>query len=118
MAGNFDMSALLEQAQAMQAQLQRAQQELQETEVTGSAGGDLVTATVNGSMELLRLEIKPEAVDTDDLEGLADLVVAAVRSAHHNAQALAASKLGPVTGGLGDMAGGMPGLGGLPGLGG
>jgi len=92
----------------MQAQLQRAQEELQETEVTGSAGGDLVTATVNGAMELLKLDIKPEAVDPDDVDGLADLVVAAVRTAHHNAQALAASKLGPMAGGLG----GMPGLGG------
>ncbi|HIT74474.1 MAG TPA: YbaB/EbfC family nucleoid-associated protein [Candidatus Avipropionibacterium avicola] len=108
------MNALLEQAQAMQAQLQQAQEELAETEVTGTAGGDLVTATMNGSMELLTLDIRPEAVDPDDLEGLSDLVVAAVRDAQHNVQALASSKLGPLAGGGGDALGGM----GLPGLGG
>lgn len=111
MFGDTDMNALLEQAQAMQAQLQRAQEELAETEVTGTAGGDLVTATMNGSMELLKLDIKPEAVDPDDIEGLSDLVVAAVRDAQHNAQALASSKLGPMAGGMGDGLG-LPGLGG------
>ncbi|MFW6599195.1 YbaB/EbfC family nucleoid-associated protein [Propionibacteriaceae bacterium Y2011] len=108
MFGQGDMQGLLEQAQAMQAQLARAQEELQATEVTGSAGGDLVTAKVNGSFELLSLDIKPEAVDADDIDGLADLVVAAVRDAHNNAKALASSKLGPMADGLG----GMPGLGG------
>jgi len=110
--GNTDMNALLEQAQAMQAQLQSAQEELKDTEVTGTAGGDLVTATMNGSMELMKLDIKPEAVDPEDVEGLSDLVVAAVRDAQHNAQALANSKLGPLAGGadLGGM--GLPGMGG------
>ncbi|XSS43297.1 YbaB/EbfC family nucleoid-associated protein [Propionibacteriaceae bacterium Y1685] len=95
------MNALLQQAQQMQAQLQAAQEELKQTEVKGSAGGDLVTATVNGSFELLSLDIKPEAVDADDIDGMADLIVAAVRDAHTNAQALASSKLGPMAGGLG-----------------
>jgi nucleoid-associated protein EbfC len=102
-----DMSGLLAQAQAMQEQLINAQQELAEMQIEGSAGGDLVTATVTGSGELVGLVIKPEAVDPDDTETLADLVVAAVRDATNKAQAVAASKLGPLAGGLG-MGGGLP----------
>ena len=102
-----DMSGLLAQAQAMQEQLLNAQQELAEMQIEGSAGGDLVTATVTGSGELVGLVIKPEAVDPSDAETLADLVVAAVRDATNKAQAVAASKLGPLAGGLG-MGGGLP----------
>lgn len=98
-----DMSGLLAQAQAMQAQLMSAQQELAEATVEGSAGGDMVTATVTGAGELVGLVIKPEAVDADDTETLADLVLAAVRDANSRAQALAASKLGPLAGGLGGL---------------
>ncbi len=101
-----DMSGLLAQAQAMQAQLVAAQQELAEATVEGSSGGDVVTATVTGAGELVGLVIKPEAVDPEDTETLADLVLAAVRDANHQAQALAASKLGPLAGGLGG--GGLP----------
>ena len=96
-----DMSGLLAQAQAMQQQLLTTQQELAETEVQGTAGGDLVTATVTGTGELVGLIIKPEAVDPEDTETLADLILAAVRDANHQAQALAQSKLGPLAGGLG-----------------
>ncbi|HET9873997.1 MAG TPA: YbaB/EbfC family nucleoid-associated protein [Propionibacteriaceae bacterium] len=101
-----DMSGFLAQAQAMQQQLLQAQQELAETEVQGSAGGDLVTATITGAGELIGLTIKPEAVDADDTETLADLVLAAVRDATNKSQALAAAKLGPLAGGLGG--GGLP----------
>ena len=100
-----DMSGLLAQAQAMQAQLMQAQQELAETTVEGTSGGGLVTATVSGAGELTGLVIKPEAVDGDDTETLADLVLAAVRDATAQSQALAAAKLGPMAGGLG---GGLP----------
>ncbi len=102
-----DMSGLLAQAQAMQQQLFTAQQELADARVDGTSGGDLVTATVTGAGELVGLVIKPEAVDPDDTETLADLVLAAVRDANTQAQALAASKLGPLAGGMG---GGLPGL--------
>jgi DNA-binding YbaB/EbfC family protein len=97
-----DMSGFLAQAQAMQQQLLQAQQELAETEVSGSAGGDLVIATVRGNGELIGLVIKPEAVDADDTETLADLVVAA----NNKVQAVTAAKLGPLAGGLGG--GGLP----------
>ncbi len=96
-----DMSGLLAQAQAMQQQLLQAQQELAEAKIEGSAGGNLVTATITGAGELIGLVIKPEAVDPDDTETLADLVIAAVRDATTKSQALAAAKLGPLAGGLG-----------------
>jgi nucleoid-associated protein EbfC len=102
-----DMSGLLAQAQAMQEQLMNAQQELAELQVEGSAGGGLVTATVTGAGELVGLVIKPEAVDPEDTETLADLIVAAVRDATNTAQTVAASKLGPLAGGLG-IGGGLP----------
>ena len=102
-----DMSGLLAQAQAMQEQFLNAQQELAEMQVDGSAGGDLVIATVTGAGELVGLEIKPEAVDPSDTETLADLIMAAVRDATNKAQAVAASKLGPLAGGLG-LGGGLP----------
>ena len=98
-----DMSGLLAQAQAMQQQLLDAQRELAEATVEGSAGGDLVIATVSGAGELLGLVIKPEAVDPEDTETLADLVLAAVRDATGKSQALAAAKLGPLTGGMGGL---------------
>ena len=98
-----DMSGLLAQAQAMQQQLLDAQRELAEATVEGSAGGDVGTATVSGAGELLGLVIKPEAVDPEDTETLADLVLAAVRDATGKSQALAAAKLGPLTGGMGGL---------------
>ena len=114
--GGFDMSELLAQAQAMQSQLMEAQANLENQEVEGTAGGGLVTALVSGTGELLSLTIHPQAVDKDDTETLADLIVAAVRDASENAKEVAARAMGPLAGGLG---GGLPGLGGgLPGLGG
>jgi DNA-binding YbaB/EbfC family protein len=94
------MQQLMKQAQKMQQQLAAAQAELAAAEVTGTAGGGLVSATMTGSGELTALTISPEAVDPDDVETLQDLVVAAVRDASRAANALAATTMGPVTGGL------------------
>jgi DNA-binding YbaB/EbfC family protein len=106
-----DMSALLAQAQAMQNQLLAAKDELASTTVTGSAASGLVTATVTGTGELVRLDIKPEAIDPDDTETLADMVVAAVRDANQNAETLAQEKMGAASGGFGgDIGAGMPDL--------
>lgn len=108
--GTPDMQQLMQQAQQMQQSLMSAQNELAQAEVKGTAGGGLVTATVNGVGELQRLDIKPEACDPDDTETLADLVVAAVRDAASNAQTLASQKLGPLAKGLGGLGGlGLPG---------
>lgn len=106
--GMPDMQQIMQQAAQLQEQLMSAQQELEEIEVSGTAGGGLVTAKVSGSMELRGLTIDPKVVDPDDVDTLSDLVVAAVRDATHNAQQLAAEKMGPLAGG-----GGMPDLGGL-----
>jgi nucleoid-associated protein EbfC len=110
--GQPDMASLLKQAQQMQQQLAAAQQELAHAEVTGSAGGGLVTATMTGDGELTALTIAPAAVDPDDVETLQDLVVAAVRDAKRAADELAARTMGPLAGGLGGPGGGL----GLPGF--
>ncbi len=99
--GPPDMQSLLAQATAMQEQLMAAQEQLAVTEVDGTSGGGLVTATVNGNGELLGLRIAPEVCDADDTETLADLVVAAVRDAASNAGRAAAEQMGGIAGGLG-----------------
>ena len=106
------MAQLLKQAQQMQQQLVAAQEELAQREVTGSAGGGLVTATMTGSGDVTAITIAPAAVDPDDLETLADLVVAALHDAKRAADELAASAMGPLAGGLGGPGGGL----GLPGF--
>jgi nucleoid-associated protein EbfC len=108
--GGFDMNALLQQAQAMQDQLVAAQEQLQETEVEGSAGG--VTVTVNGTGELRKVDVKPgsfDGNDAEDLGDLGDLVVAAYRDAKAKADQLASDTLGPLAGGMGGAGGGLPG---------
>jgi DNA-binding YbaB/EbfC family protein len=102
------MQELLKQAQKMQQQMMAAQQELEAAEVEGTAGGGLVTAKVSGVGELLALSIDPKAVDPDDIEMLADLVVAAVRDATGNAKTLQAGKMGPLAGGAAGL--GIPGF--------
>jgi DNA-binding YbaB/EbfC family protein len=100
-SGGPDLSAILAQAQQMQRDLVAAQEQLGHEEVTGSAGGGLVTATMTGSGELTAVTIAPSAVDPDDVETLQDLVVAAVRDASRAAAELTAERMGPLTGGLG-----------------
>ncbi len=95
---NIDMNGLFAQAQVMQAQLAQAQKELAESTFSGTAGGGLVNAVVSGSGELQSLEIKPEAVDPEDTETLADLVVAAVRDASAKASAKQASLMPRIPG--------------------
>jgi DNA-binding YbaB/EbfC family protein len=105
---------MLRQVQQMQAAMAQAQQEIAATEVTGSAGGGMVTATVTGNGDLKAITIDPGAVDPDDVEMLQDLVVAAVTEARRSAEQLAQEKMGAITGGLGNLMGGM-GLN-LPGM--
>lgn len=79
---NFDLGALMAQAQQMQAQFAAAQDQLAEAEVTGTSGGDLVTVVMRGTGDISSLVIKPEACDPEDTETLADLIIAAVRDAN------------------------------------
>jgi len=105
--GNMgNMNKLLKQAQKMQADMARVQEEVAQIEIEGSAGGDMVVAKVNGANELLSLKIDPEAVDPEDVETLEDLVMAAVNSAMQQAKAKSEEMMGQVAGGMG----GMPGM--------
>lgn len=106
--GQPNMQQLMKQAQKMQQELLAAQEELASTEVTGTAGGGLVSATVTGGGELRALVIDPSVVDPQDVETLQDLVVAAVRDASRAAQDLAGQRMGPLTQGMGGL--GLPGM--------
>jgi nucleoid-associated protein EbfC len=104
------LSSLLAQAQQMQQQLLAAQDELARTEVTGTAGGGVVTATITGAGELTGLVIDPKAIDPGDPEGLADLVIAAFRDARRAAAELQQEAMGPLAGVLGGGGLSLPGM--------
>jgi nucleoid-associated protein EbfC len=103
-----DMNKMLQQVQDMQAQMARAQEELAKETVEASAGGGMVTVKATGTLEVTEIKISPEAIDPDDPELLADMVLAAVNEALRSAQSLAESKLGSAMGGLKGL--GLPGL--------
>ncbi len=105
--GQPNMQQLMKQAQKMQQQMAAAQAELAAAEVIGTAGGGLVTVTLNGAGEVLSLKIDPKSVDPDDVESLEDLVLAAIRDGVRQAQELAATTMGPVTGAMGGLGLGM-----------
>lgn len=92
--------AILKQAQKMQQQLAKIQEELESATVEASAGGGAVTAVVSGQQKLLSIRISPEAVDAEDIGLLEDMVQAAVNEALEKAKAMAAQRLSAVTGGL------------------
>lgn len=98
----------LQKLMKLQQQLQSAQAELAETEVTGTAGGGLVTVTATAAGEYRRVSIDPKAVDPDDVETLEDLVLAAIHNAAEAARKATEEKMGPLTAGLGGM--GLPGF--------
>jgi DNA-binding YbaB/EbfC family protein len=114
----MDMQQLFAAAQQMQEQLMNAQQALADAEVTGTSGGGLVKATVNGQGELMDLTIEPAAVDTDDAEEtartIADLVLAAVRDAYRSAEDLQQQQMGPFAAAM--QGGGLPGMPSMPGM--
>lgn len=95
------MARLLEQAQQMQQMLTAAQEQLAQEEVTGTAGGGLVSVTMTGQGQVTAVTIAPAAVDPDDVESLQDLVVAAFRDASRAVDELTAGRMGPLAGGLG-----------------
>jgi len=106
----MDMGKLMEQVGQMQEQMQQAQAELENETVESSAGGGMVTVIATGSGEIKQIKIDPKAIDPDDPELLADMVLAAVNEAIRSARSLQESKLGGLAGGaLGGL--GLPGLG-------
>ena len=97
-----NQNAMMKQVQAMQRKLTKAQDELAAKDVTGTAGGGMVTVTVNGAgTDVRAISINPEAVDPDDVEMLQDMVVAAVNEALRAAKELEAQTMGGIAGGLG-----------------
>ena len=104
----MDMNKLMQQAQQMQEQVTKAQEELANEVVEASAGGGMVTVKATGALEIKEIKIAKEAIDPDDPDMLADMVLAAVNEALRSAQSLMESRLGGMMGGLGGL--GLPGL--------
>jgi DNA-binding YbaB/EbfC family protein len=108
--GQPNIQQLMKQAQKMQAQMLEAQEQLAKTELTGTAGGGLVTVTVSGAGEVLGVKIDPKAaagMDADDVETLEDLLLAAIRDGQTQASELGESAMGPVAGGAQGLLGGL-----------
>ncbi|MCQ2437735.1 MAG: YbaB/EbfC family nucleoid-associated protein [Clostridia bacterium] len=105
MMGGGNMQQLARQAQKLQQQMAKVQEELEAREFEATAGGGMVTCKVNGKKEVLALEIKPEAVDPDDVEMLQDMVLAAINEALRTAADTTEREMGKLTGGMS-----MPGL--------
>ncbi len=91
---------MMQQAQKLQAQLVKAQEELANLTVEASSGGGAVTVVMNGQQQIQSVKISPEVVDPEDVEMLEDMVLTAVREASVKVQELAAKQLGGLTGGL------------------
>jgi DNA-binding YbaB/EbfC family protein len=104
----MDLNKLMKQAQEMQEQMAKAQEELKNETVEASAGGGMVTVKATGGLEIVEIKISPDAIDPDDPDLLADMVLAAVNEALRSAQSLVESKLGSAMGGLQGL--GLPGL--------
>ena len=98
--GGMNQAAMIKQAQKMQQEMLRMQEEMETKTYTAAAGGGMVKATVNGKHELTDLEINPEAVDPDDVEMLQDMVIAAVNEAMRSADVDSANNMSRLTGGL------------------
>ena len=100
-----NMGNIMKQAQAMQEQLTKIQEQAAQKTVEGTAGGGMVTATVNGAMHLVAVKIDPEVLKSGDVDMLQDLIVAATGEAQRKAREMMADEMKSVTGGLG-----IPGL--------
>lgn len=101
----INIQKMMKQAQKMQNDIARVQEELKQMEVEGTSGGGMIKVAANGAQEILSISINPEVVDADDVEMLEDLILAAIKEAVAAAQELAANEMSKVTGGIN-----MPGL--------
>lgn len=95
-----NMQKMLKQAQKMQAQLAKAQEEIAAQEIEGSAGGGMVKVVMTGGQDLKSISLNPEAVDPDDVEMLEDLIMAAFSNAQEQVKQLNESTMGSITGGM------------------
>jgi hypothetical protein len=94
------MANMMKQAQKLQAQMLKLQEELADKTVESSAGGGMVTAVANGRQQIVSIQIEREVVDPEDVEMLQDLVQAAVNDALAKAQQMVSAEMGKLTGGL------------------
>ena len=103
--GGANMQNFMRQAQKMQEDMLKAQEELAQATVEGTSGGGMVTVTMTGKKEITAVKLKKEAVDPDDIEMLEDLIVAAIKDADNKAEELSANKMGAFgnLGGLGGL---------------
>ena len=106
--GPSNMNQMIRQAQKMQEEMARVQEELDAKEYTVTSGGGMVEVVINGKKEITKLTLKPEVVDPEDIEMLQDLVMAGVNEAIRTAETDAQQKMGAITGGMGGP--GAPGL--------
>jgi hypothetical protein len=95
-----NIGSLMKQAQKMQAQIAKVQEELAEKTIEASSGGGMVSVVVNGKQEVISIKIEPEVIDSNDKEMLQDLVVAAVNEALRKSQEMVSEEMGKITGGL------------------
>ena len=105
MARNFrggmpNMNNMMKQVKKMQADMEKAQQEIEEKEFTSRAGGGVVEATINGKKEVVAIKIDPDVVDPEDVEMLQDLIMVAVNEAISQADKFNEEKMGKLTGGI------------------
>jgi nucleoid-associated protein EbfC len=94
------MGNLMKQAQQMQQKMMKLQEEIAQKTLDASVGGGMITVTVNGKSEVLRIKIEPQVVDPNDVEMLEDLIVAGVNEAVRKAQEMMAEEMSKLTGGL------------------
>ena len=100
MPGGMNQAAMMKQAQKLQQEMLRMQQEQETKTYSAKAGGGMVSATVNGKHEVVNIEINPEAVDPDDVEMLQDMIMAAVNEAMRTADTAASENMSRLTGGM------------------
>ena len=101
--GGGNMQQLMRQAQKLQDQMAKTQEDLENREYTAQAGGGMVTVVVSGKRELKSINIKPECVDPDDVDMLQDLILAAVNEAIRNGEQAREAEMGKLTPGMGGM---------------
>ena len=98
--GKKGMKDLMKQAQKMQADMMKAQEELASKVVEGTAGGGMVTVEMNGKNQVISLKLDPEVVDKDDVEMLEDLIIAALNEAQEKISKTSENEMGKLTGGM------------------
>ena len=106
--GGMNLNQLMKEAKKMQADMEKSQDELAEREFEATSGGEAVKVRVSGKKEILELKIKPEVVDSDDVEMLEDMIMAATNEALRQIEEYSQQSMSKITGGMGGLGGGFP----------